>query len=99
MVWEIYGSKFVEFAIYRDAILKIVNLVPPYLSNHQEYWIDHAEQSYSECNSSWESRSEIFLLDIKIQFCHHWRKNTEMWSGQIQAPSTNLKNHLSGIMI
>ena len=54
MVWEIYGSKFVEFAVYCDAwIVRIVILSPSYLSNHLEYWIDHGEQNYSEQNFVW----------------------------------------------
>ena len=45
MVWEIHGSKVVEFAVYCDAKGKTVNLAFPYLSNLQDC-IDHGEQNF-----------------------------------------------------
>ena len=47
---DVWGGSGYEFAVHRDAIVKIVNLAPPYLSNYQES--DHGEQNYSERNFS-----------------------------------------------
>jgi len=71
MAWEIYGSKVVEFAVYRDAIVRIVILTPSYLSSHQEYWIDYGYQNYSEWNFGWDKSSDIVLCMIcKSTLCH-----------------------------
>ena len=80
MVWEIYGSKVLTFAIYGDAIAKIVNLTPPYLSNHQEHWIDHGEKDYSEWKFEYNQRSElVFGMIWKSIFCHQGGKLD--WNG------------------
>ena len=68
MIWKIYGSKVVKFALYRDAIVQIINLAPPYLCNHQEYWIDYGDLNF---------RYEIRFWNI---FCILWK--SIHWNGE-----------------
>ena len=98
IVWKINGSKVVQFAVYRYAIVQIVKLAPLYLLNHQEYWIGHEEKNYSEWYFKWDKSSEIvFCMFWKSIICQPWKISTEIRGGQIRAASTDLNNSLSGI--
>ena len=56
----IWVLRWLTYAVYRDSIGKIVNLAPPYLSNHQEYWIDHRLPNYSEWNFGSNKHYDFF---------------------------------------
>ena len=60
MVWKIYGFKVLTFTVYHDAIVKMINLAPPYLVKHMEYCIDQREKNYSKWNFEQEKHSECF---------------------------------------
>ena len=65
--------------------MHIVNLAPPYLCNHQEYWICHGDQNYSD---------RIGVRIGKSVSCH-FGGNSHEWITD-SCPRLDLKNRLSG---
>ena len=83
MVCFLVLNNFKCFGNFRTQILSEI---------HQEYWIDHEEQNYSEGNFGWDQLSEIFhgMLRKSI-FFHHGGKTSEMGVVQIHAASAGFK--------
>ena len=79
MVWETYGSKLVELAVYRDAIVRIVIWLP-HISGTIRNIESITEQNYSKWNLEvfWNCSQH----DLRIH-TFPWRKSTEMVVGGI----------------
>ena len=66
MVWEIYGYTVLTFAIYRDAVEKIVKLAPPTRINRFViYWINFKTSCWSYLH--------FFIININILLW--WKKS------------------------